>query len=1165
MKISNIFNKINNWNDFNDALITLNNKEKGDAFELLSKLYFLIDHKYQNYDNIWLLSEVPKKDLEIIGLESRDLGIDLIAKKGTEYHAIQCKYHTDKNQNVTFREVSTFISLLGGYDKLTEGYICSSAISTSKNYDDVKKKHISKLLGDTWNNLDKDFFDRVRKYLNKEEYNPIPYYPRPHQENATNEAYNHFIKNQESRGKLIFPCGAGKSLTGFWMMEKLDAMSTVIAVPSLSLIKQTLDVYLKEIVARGIKVNWLCICSDEGIGDNTEIRFKTDDIGVPCKTDPEYIKNWLIENKDTRNVIFTTYQSSRLIASISKELKHTFDLGILDEAHKTVGGRDKLFSHLLFEENISIKSRIFMTATERFYRGSKDDIVSMDDTDIYGDIFAQMSFKEAIELELLTDYKIITIDIKKSEISEFIKDNGLVELNNVWKKETEARSLASMLALRKAMRQFPIKNAVSFHSSIEKAKRNKELHSHITANYGYDPIDTYTVSGKDKTSKRNDIIQEFASSEKALITNARCLTEGVDVPNIDCIVFADPRKSKVDIVQALGRALRKKDGKDWGYVILPVIYDGETNEIDNENFDAILSIVRGLAANDERIIEYFKDKSLGKGKERSGGAEVFTMISETLSESNFAEQLNIRIWERLSRFNWMPFGEARKFVWTLGIKNVKEWNQYSKSNKKLDNIPTNPQLNYKNEGWMSYGDWLGTNIVASSKIIYRDFNSAKKYVQKLKLKTKNDWEVYRESGDKPDDIPKYPNGTYKNKGWCGYGDWLGTGTIAFHKINYRNFEEAKYFVHSLKLKYGKEWDVYCRSGSKPIDIPSQPRNTYKNKGWKGLDDWLGTGVIASQNIKYLSFSEAKLITTELELKSKKEWIEFCKTSNLNIPRKANLTYKEKGWVSWGDFLGYMNKGVRKFLSLKDAKDILWSKNISSRKEFRELTNSGNLPSNIPSNPGKVYKNNPEWKSFPDFIGYNRGFDGYNYFTFKVARNFVWKLNLKNWGEWRVHCDSKNRNTKIPKTPDQVYKDDWISIQDWLGYKKGFNGYNYLTFKEAKSYVHSLNLNSQKEWKKYTKSNLIPDNIPSTPSKFYKDKGWKGLGDWLGTGVIAASKMEFRDFEDAKNYVAKLGLKTSKEWMRYSKSGKKPKDIPSNPRVTYKDTGWIGLYDWLGKE
>ena len=140
MDMDSLFFKINSWDDFNEALEPLNTKQKGDAFELLTKAYFEIDHKYNNYDNIWLLSEVPKKDLEIIGLESRDLGVDLIAKKGSEYHAIQCKYHTDKDRSVSFREVSTFLSNLGGYDKLTEGYLCSSAVSTTKNYDDVKKK-----------------------------------------------------------------------------------------------------------------------------------------------------------------------------------------------------------------------------------------------------------------------------------------------------------------------------------------------------------------------------------------------------------------------------------------------------------------------------------------------------------------------------------------------------------------------------------------------------------------------------------------------------------------------------------------------------------------------------------------------------------------------------------------------------------------------------------------------------------------------------------------------------------------------------------------------------------------------------------------------------------------------------------------------------------------
>ena len=817
------------------------------------------------------------------------------------------------------------------------------------------------------------------------------------------------------------------------MMEKLDSMSTVIAVPSLSLIKQTLDVYLKEIVARGIKVNWLCICSDEGIGDNSEIRFKTDDIGVPCKTDPEYIKEWLVENKDTRNIIFTTYQSSRLIATISKELNHTFDLGILDEAHKTVGGSDKLFSHLLFEENISIRSRIFMTATERFYSGSKDDIVSMDDNDVYGDIFAQMSFKEAIDLELLTDYKIITIDIKKSEISEFIKDNGLVELNSVWKKETEARSLASMLALRKAMKQFPIKNAVSFHSSIAKAQRNKELHTHITSNYGYEPIDTYTVSGKDKTSVRNDIIQEFASSKKALITNARCLTEGVDVPNIDCIVFADPRKSKVDIVQALGRALRKKDGKDWGYVILPVIYDGETNEIDNDNFNEILSIVRGLAANDERIIEYFKDKSLGKGKERSGGAEVFTMISDTLSESDFAEQLNIRIWEKLSRFNWMPFEEAREFIRSLNLKSYEDYKVLHKNNKLPKNLPIDIRTTYKNMGFITMPDFLGYESL--------------------------------------------------------FQEWLP-------------FKEAREFIHKLKLKTQKDWYQYCQSGNKHLKIPSAPNQIYKDKGWISLGDWLGSGTISTRDIKYKSFKEAREFARKLNLKTSKDWREYCKTEAKpsDIPNFPNQVYKEKGFISMPDFLGYKNL-------------------------FQEW-----LP-------------------------------------FEEAREFARKLNLKTRKDWREYCKTEAKPSDIPNFPNQVYKEKgWNGMGDWLGSKTvAHRNRKFLPFEEARAFVRSHGFKSEKEWLQFSKTKEMPDNIPIYAKQTYKEKGYLSMADWLGNNKPPYGDREFMPFTKAKEFVHNLNLKNNLEWRLYSKSGKRPYYIPGAPEQKYKNKGWKGWADFLGKE
>jgi predicted helicase len=141
------------------------------------------------------------------------------------------------------------------------------------------------------------------------------------------------------------------------------------------------------------------------------------------------------------------------------------------------------------------------------------------------------------------------------------------------------------------------------------------------------------------------------------------------VPNIDCIVFADPRKSKVDIVQALGRALRRKEGKEWGYVVLPVVYDEETKEIDNENFKEIVAILRGLASNDSRIIEYFEAKNSDKHTKsnKSDSLFNFSVISEILDEKGLEKHLEIRLWDKLSGYKWLPFEEAREFVHNLKL------------------------------------------------------------------------------------------------------------------------------------------------------------------------------------------------------------------------------------------------------------------------------------------------------------------------------------------------------------------------------------------------------------------------------------------------------------------------------------------------------------------
>jgi len=1084
----------NNWEEFNQNLVKLDKKEKGDAFELLTKYFFKVEPKYVDlYKEVWIHHELPikvKKELNYF----QDRGIDLIAEtKSGEYHAIQCKYHSDKDKNVTLKELSTFFTNYESRDKLTVGYVCSSANDFSKNIKSSVSKQLQYILSDKWQSGIDEYMWAIHKYIKDKAFNIKPYDPRDHQLKAIKEAKEHFKK--ESRGKLIFPCGAGKSLTGFWFTQELKSKNTLIAVPSLSLIKQTLDVYLREIVANKKKVKWLCICSDDGIGKDDDIVFKTENIGVPCQTDPEYIENWLKENKDENKIIFTTYQSGKIIAELSKKLDMSFDLGIFDEAHKTVGSSKKLFSFLLFEKNVSIDKRIFMTATERFYGGQKsEDIISMDDEDIYGDTFSMMTFKEAINADLLSDYKVITIDVKKKEISDFIRENKLVELNGNWAKESESRALASMLALRKAMTLFPITNAVSFHSSIERAKRNLSLQDYITETYNYEPIDTFTVKGKDPTSLRSKIISEFAESKKALITNARCLTEGIDVPNIDCIIFTDPKRSKVDIVQALGRALRKKEGKDWGYVILPVIYDDKTNEIDNDNFNEILSVVRGLAANDERIVDYFKLKENERLEKSKAGERIFNfeVFSEYIDESELKENLQIKLWEKLSKFQWMPFEEARDFVRKLQLKGQKDWTEYIRSSKRNINIPSKPERAYKQKGWIGLGDFIGTTPGWNGEFL--PFEEAREFVRNLQIKRQKDWNNYSKSKNKPFNIPTAPDKVYKNKGWIGIGDWLGTGSIAAKDKVFVSFEEAKEFVRKLQLKGQKDWREYKKTGNKPEDIPSNPLEAYKNQGWLSLGDFIGT--TPGWNGEFLPFEEAREFVRKLSLKSKKEWATYCKSGKkpFNVPSTPRGRYKDKGWISWGDWLGTgtIAPQNKDYLNYGSACKLVQKLKIQSWGEWNEFKKKDDFYKyKLPKAPEIVYKNKG-WDGFPVFIGKKK----VNILSYQEAKLIVQNEKLKNLKEWQYYSKTK-RPSNIPGNPSKVYKDKWESWGVFLGTGRESNfGRKYMSFKKLKVLVKDHRILTQKEWFIFVKSKYKKKDIPYMPNRVYKDE-WIDWYDFLG--------------------------------------------------------------------
>jgi hypothetical protein len=663
--------------------------------------------------------------------------------------------------------------------------------------------------------------------------------------------------------------------------------------------------------------------------------------------------------------------------------------------------------------------------------------------------------------------------------------------------------------LRKAMKLFPIHNAVSFHSSIEKAVRNKELQQFITDSFHYEEIDTFTVSGEMPTTKRNEIVREFADSSKALITNARCLTEGVDVPNIDCIVFADPRKSKVDIVQALGRALRKKDGKDWGYVILPVIYDDLTHEIDNENFNEILAIVRGLASNDERIVEYFKDKNNDQPIKQSDKGEQFhfDVFSDSIDVEELSSQLQIKLWEKLSRFNWMPFEEAREFVRGLKLKGWNEWQEFSKTASKPANIPAHPIRVYKDSGWLSFGDWLGTGSIATGKRVFRPYDEAREFAVSLNLKNQTEWFKFTKMNTLPLDIPTNPQRTYKNKGWVSFGVWLGTGRVATASTEFLPFHSAREIVHKFEIKNEDEWRLEVKKSNFPINIPKTPSKVYANSGWLSWGDWLGTKKGFDKN--YLSFEDARKFVRELGLKRQKDWLDYCKSGRKpqNIPSNPNWTYKNMGWLSYGDWFG------TGYIALRD----------------------------------RVYM------------------------PFNQARTFVRGLGLNNMNEWREYCKSGMKPDSIPFNADKTYKKDgWVSYGDWLGTgniapkdrKIAPKDRKYLPFEEARDYIRSLKLQNQQDFKKAVREGKIPENIPSNPNTVYANLGWTSLGDWLGNDRISNQNRLYLSFNEAKVFVHSLNLKSCSEWVKYKSSGLRPENVPSAPDQKYKQE-WKGWADFLG--
>ena len=335
------------------------------------------------------------------------------------------------------------------------------------------------------------------------------------------------------------------------------------------------------------------------------------------------------------------------------------------------------------------------------------------------------------------------------------------------------------------------------------------------------------------------------------------------------------------------------------------------------------------------------------------------------TEGNLISKLLDEGATRMASKQFLRFGEARKFVHSLGLKSLIEWRAYCASGKRPSNIPSSPHSHYGNE-WVGYGGWLGTGKLGNKTRQFLPFNEARDLVRSLGLKSHKEWIAYCHSGTKTTGIPIEPHRVYKE--WVGYGDWLGTGKLGRNR-KFLAFKQAREFARSLKLKSRREWGAFCRSGRKPENVPAQPNSRYKE--WAGYGDWLGTGNISlhERSCNFRTFRAARAFARALRLRSHTEWIEYCRSGKKpgDIPQQPSQAYKTQ-WKGYGDFLGNGNlsKRNREFLPFNQARQFVRGLRFKSVNEWQAYAISKERPQNIPIAPQNVYKR--EWSGYADWIG-----------------------------------------------------------------------------------------------------------------------------------------------------------------------------------------------------
>ena len=745
-----------------------------------------------------------------IGLPRNDKGIDLIARcRDGRYWAIQTKYRTNEDHALGWDDLSTAFGLASAPRRNISQFVVIHTTARPIGNRNLMGAGLIEIGLDRLQNA--DWLMMHRAIIDNAPVRPTPRTPTGRfawQQPVIDKAVEHFIAGGATRGRMQLPCGTGKSLIAYYVANALDANLVIVAVPSLALVRQSVhDVWLREEVARERMTDWLCVASDDTVGQVDEIADETVDIGLPTTTDAAEIAEWL-RSPSERKIVFTTYQSSARLAEAARQVNVEFDLIILDEAHRTAGARDREFVTLLHNDKIKARRRLFMTATERKINGDDDAAFSMDDNAAdYGARFYTMTFKEAIERDIITDYQIVTYVVTDKEVEELVKANRLLNAGP-GQEAVDARDVAAAVAVKRVMEEYGVRHPLVFARSITASKNARDRQDLLNA-IGFGPFArNFHVDSTMSAAEREQQLNEFIETSPSTIFNARCLTEGVDLPGIDSVVFTAPKQSVVDIVQAAGRALRKAPGKTQGYIIIPIIVPegmtfepsprppniGRSSRSSARSQPRTSASLRSLRRNStdqpSRVVSDASESSKSAGICRLGSTSR-SKNSPRASKRAHGNPLRGR-----TRFR------SRRRVPScvkLGLKNVEEWRAYCS--------PANGRPTSREPHMMFTRRKAGrTGVTGSEPEMFENgailsFRSRKRAPScaPSASRTAKEWRAYCASGKRPANIPANPQKIYAGKGWKGWIDWLGAGR-ARSNVTFSHSMKRRAFVRDLGLK-----------------------------------------------------------------------------------------------------------------------------------------------------------------------------------------------------------------------------------------------------------------------------------------------------------------------------------------------------------------------------